>query len=272
VAESKGGLTIMLAALQALRFARRLRRIRCGILLTTDDTLGGQFSKKLVVEFANKSKYVIGLKYGDPDGGLVTSCSGRANFQFELTNIKGTHVTKVPDVIRTICQKMVAWQKLTAEDMGIIVKPLSLEARTLYGIAPDYATGSIMMLFNEKSQGDALEKDIRQIAKRNLGTKLQIRVRKSVARPPLMENDEIKQFFNSVQKIAQRLEVKIKSAHRSTSSDICHVSGEIPVLDGFGPVGGESRSPYEYIMRDSLIDRAALLAMVIRETAMEALP
>jgi D-alanine-D-alanine ligase len=35
VAESKGGLAIMLAALQALRFTRRLKRVRCGILLIT---------------------------------------------------------------------------------------------------------------------------------------------------------------------------------------------------------------------------------------------
>ena len=45
--------------------------------------------------------------------------------------------------------------------------------------------------------------------------------------------------------------MKVKPAHRSTSSDVCYVPDNIPALEGFGPIGGESRSPYEYIMRDS---------------------
>ena len=36
-------------------------------------------------------------------------------------------------------------------------------------------------------------------------------------------------------------------------------------LEGLGPAGGNSRSPNEYILRDSLIDRATLLALIIRE-------
>lgn len=64
VAENKGGLTIMLGALRALRFARRLKKVNCGILLTTDYSLGGSLSKKLVEDAAQKSKYVVGLKWG----------------------------------------------------------------------------------------------------------------------------------------------------------------------------------------------------------------
>ena len=38
IAESKGGIAVMLSALQALRFSKKLRKINCGILLTTDDS------------------------------------------------------------------------------------------------------------------------------------------------------------------------------------------------------------------------------------------
>jgi D-alanine-D-alanine ligase len=264
VAESKGGLAIMLGALQALRFTRRLKRVRCGILLVTDDTLGGRLSKRLVQDFAGRSNFIIGLKYGDANGGIVTSCSGGAEYLFELTNLKGTRVTDAPDLVKTICQKVIAWQKLSSAETGLVVKPSKLEARTSSGVAPDYATGSLLVRFKEQEQGETLDKQIRQIARRGLNSRFQIRVRRSVHRPPLQENDSIKKFFEHVQQIAKRLEVKVTPVHRSTSSDICYVPNGKPALEGLGPIGGDSNSPNEFVVRDSLIDRAAVLAMVVR--------
>ncbi|NIR52380.1 M20/M25/M40 family metallo-hydrolase [candidate division KSB1 bacterium] len=264
VAESKGGLATMLAALRALRFTRRFKKVRCGILLTSDNALGGRFSKELVSELAARSGCVVGLKHGDLDGGIVTSCAGRLDFQIELTNIKSVHLTHVPNVIKTISQKVISWQKLTSEEKGILVQPNALEARILYGLAPDYATTSLFVQFKEANQGKDLEKKIRQIAQKGLNSKLQVRIKKGVYRPPVVEGEQSKKFFEHVQKVAKRQEIKVKSVHRLTSSDICYVPEGIPVLEGLGPLGKETHSPSEYILRDSLIDRATILAMVIR--------
>jgi D-alanine-D-alanine ligase len=61
--------------------------------------------------------------------------------------------------------------------------------------------------------------------------------------------------------------VHVEPIHRDTSSDICHVPENVPVLGGFGPLGGDPQSPNEFIVSDSLIDRAALLALVIHDAA-----
>lgn len=269
IAECKGGLTVMLAALQALRFTRRLRSARCGILLTTDDVLGGRFGRKLVTDHSVNSKYVVGLKHGEADGSVVTSCSGRADFSVELTNAKSENGAVAPDVITLLCQKLIAWEKLSSDEQGIRLKPTQLEARTLYGLAPDYATSSLFMQFRERHQGDSLEKQIRELGRKNLPAKCQLRIQKSVARPPFIETPQTQAFYAQVQSIAKRLEVKTAAAHRATSSDICYVPDSVPALEGFGPVGGGTRTPHEHILRDSLIDRAAVLAMVIRLAAEE---
>lgn len=57
IAKSKGGLAIMLSALSALRSVRDLRKIKCGILLTTDYSIGGIYSRNLVDDKSRKSKY-----------------------------------------------------------------------------------------------------------------------------------------------------------------------------------------------------------------------
>jgi len=46
IAESKGGFVVMLSALQALRYSRKLKKIKIGILLISDDSHGGRYSKK----------------------------------------------------------------------------------------------------------------------------------------------------------------------------------------------------------------------------------
>ena len=267
VAESKGGLAVMLAALRALRFTRRLHRIRCGILLTTDDALGGRFSRKTVEELALNSHYVAGLKNGSLEGGIVTSCSGRSDFQIEVSNSKAGENGKFPDVIKILCQKLTAWDRLTSEESGIFIKPTQIEGRTLYGLAPDFASTALSVQFREVDQGERLEEQIRGIARRNLPPRCQVRVSRRVSRLPVVDNEKDQEFYDHVQQVAQRLEVKVCQVHRDTSSDICHVPDRIPALDGFGPIGGATQTPNEYILRDSLIDRAAVLAMTIRLAA-----
>jgi D-alanine-D-alanine ligase len=51
--------------------------------------------------------------------------------------------------------------------------------------------------------------------------------------------------------------------HRFSSSDLCYVSESIPQIGSMGPVGAEIRSPNEYIIKDSILDRSLLLALTI---------
>ena len=266
VAESKGGLAITLAALQALRFARRLKRVRCAILLISDDTLGGRYSKKIVEEVSARSKFVVGIKYGGRAGGIVTSCSGRRDYTIEMSNIKDNDTARSTNIISAMAQKIIAWQKLTSTETGIVVNPSTLEARTLYGPAPDYAKVTLDTHFKVKEQGEELDREIHNIARRGLGSKLQFRIKKGVHRSPFIETENTHHFFERVQKMAALLEAKVAPIHRTASSAVCYVPETVPVIEGLGPAGGDSRSPNEYILRDSMIDRATLLALIIRES------
>ena len=267
VAESKGGLTIMMAALRALRFVRKLRKVKCGILLTTDYSLGGSLSGKLIEQLARRSRYAVGLKWGEAHGGIVTSCFGRASYQIELSNVKTGPAADIPNVITTLSKKIIAIQKLASPDEGIEIIPTSMEAHTSIGRTPDYAIVSIGLQFRDKSQGERLVAEIQQMARRKLGGNLKVRIKKHFYRPPVQESKVIRKFFKGVKELADLLEVRVKPFNRVISSDICYVPEEIPVLDGLGPVGGSTRTPNEYIFQDSLVDRAALLAMIINRSA-----
>jgi D-alanine-D-alanine ligase len=263
VAESKGGLAIVIAALQALRFARVLRNIRCGVFLTPDDCLGGRLSKKLITEYGQNSKCVLGMKYGGLNGGIVTSCSGAQHYQIEISNLKNSRNKHNLNVIENVSQKILQWQKLSSPEKGVVVAINSLRGQTNPGSSSDHAIVSLTARFDAKSQSDELDEQIRKIAYRGTNGGLQVRINQGEKRCPVPESETANKFFYKVSQLAKILEVHVEPIHRDTSSDICHVPENVPVLGGFGPLGGDPQSPNEFIVSDSLIDRAALLALVI---------
>jgi D-alanine-D-alanine ligase len=265
VAESKGGLVVILAALQALRHARALPHIRCGVLLTSDDTLGGSFSRRLIETIARKSKYVVGTKFCDQAGGIATSCAGSERYQIEIANFKGPGSTSVSDLINTVCLKAIEWRKLSRPKEGTVVSITSLNAQKHPGQVSDRAVVVITVSFTDEGRIAKLDKQIRAIAEKGANSKIQVQVRAGTRRSPVLATPVNIEFFEKVKSLAKGLEVPVTQVHRTFSSDLCHVPATVPVLGGFGPIGGNRRSPHEFIVRDSLIDRSALLALVIHD-------
>ena len=263
IAESKGGIAVMLSALQALRFSKKLRKINCGILLTTDDSLGGQYAQPFIESYSKNAKYVLGLKWGKIDGGIVTSASGRDEFKINMSNISDSSRPTISELIPVVCKKITAIKKLSKKDS--IIRIMSIDGQTSYGNSPDHVSISFYTTFANKSDANELERQIKSILKKQEDMKIDLEVSKGVRRDPYLESTNTKKLYSIVEELSIRLEQKINSIHRDISSDISHVPQEISSLEGLGPLGAEYRSPNEYILKDSLIDRSLLLTMLIHK-------
>lgn len=265
VAESKGGIAVVLGALQALRYARVLKNVRCGILLTTDDSIGGRFSKSIIHDSARNSKRVIGTKYGSMNGGIVTSCSGVQYYQIEILNIKKER--KYPNIAEIVSRKNLALLKLASPSQGIYISINSITVQTNPGQRSDRAEIGLSVSFETMAQGEALDLRIKRIVNKGSNGSQQVHIKSGECRLPIPQLEINQAFFEVVEELADMLEVRIEPVHRDFSADICHVPQDVPVLGGFGPVGGDSRTPNEFIVRDSLLERATLMAMVIYHSA-----
>jgi D-alanine-D-alanine ligase len=266
VAESKGGLVVIVAALRSLRFARALRHVRCGVLLTSDDTLGGPFSRKLIEEVSQKSKFVLGTKYCDQAGGIVTSCAGSEEYHVVVANFKSPETGSTSDLIGAACRTAIALRKLNRPKEGTTVSISSIDARKNPGRISDHATIVINITYTDRDRIEKLDKQVHEIVERSSNKRMQTQIRVGTCRPPVSATKASLEFFEKIRSLAESLEVRANKVHREASADICHVPATVPVLGGFGPIGGNRRSPHEFIVRDSLIDRSALLALVIHDS------
>lgn len=267
VTEGKGGLAVVIAALQALRYARAIKGVRCGVLLTPDDTLNSRFSKEFITRMVKQSRYTIGTKCADIDGSIAVSCCGTQLYQVDLNMGRHDKMKQVTDIITGISKKTIAWQKLTDLEQGREVIVNALRAERNHGRGPDNASVLLTARYRDKHYIDELDKQIRQIAGKDINGHAQLRVRVVGNRPPIPDTPINRDFFEMVREIAELLEIKVEPIHRRISSDICHVPENVPVLGGFGPIAVLGETTDDYILRDSLLDRSALLALTIYNCA-----
>ncbi|MGY5148303.1 MAG: M20/M25/M40 family metallo-hydrolase [Candidatus Nitrosopumilus sp. bin_7KS] len=265
VAESKGGLVVMLGALHALRFSKRLKKIKCGILLTTDDSLGGRHSSSLIEEISKQSKYILGLKSGSIDGGIITTCYGRSDYQIRFTTTGDESTSNIHGIIPILAKKLAAIDKISKDEKNYRLSTTSVVAQGSHGHTPNYATISLTCSYKTEKLGELLDSKIKTVMKKRetSSKKLDVAVNKIQTRHPVLEEPSDTKFYKLVEDLAKKHEIKIKKHAQLLSSDISNVPIRLPALDGFGPLGNRYRSSKEYIIHDSIVERSALLASVI---------
>jgi D-alanine-D-alanine ligase len=264
IAESKGGIAVALAALRALRYARALREVKCGFLLTSDDTADGVQGRELVELHARRARHIIGLKAAGPDGELALSRAGRATYRLEDIYKNDEQAASPAHVIGHLFRRLQALQKLSDPESGVFVSIRRINVEAPFGRLPDKAEAIVTVRFSRPEDGATLHEQVRELAKQRSSRGQRLRVSGRLRRPPMEKTPENERFFEEIARIGERIHTAVSAAHRWHSSDLCFAPPSVPKIDAMGPIGGGERTEGEYVLRSSLVDHAALLALVIR--------
>ena len=261
--DSKGGLAVMIAALRALRFVRRLRKLKIGILLTSDNTMQGRITKNSLQDISRRAKAVIELSGASLDGTVITSRSGAAVYNCQMNLVNADNAENVAKAIASFSQHLATLTKLSSEADGVVVVPRDVQMQS--GIATLFAhcEASLSLRFNNQEQAEAFDQKIRQIVRKMNSRKYSFLIEGGIRRSPMSSNEGTKKLYQQVKAIGTRLDLGVLEEHRWSSSDICSVNQDIARIDGLGPIGAVPHEHEEYILRHSLLDRAALLALLL---------
>ncbi|HAN76614.1 MAG TPA: hypothetical protein DCQ31_01975, partial [Bacteroidales bacterium] len=165
---NKGGLTVLLLALSALEHSEVLSGTKIGILLTTDDSLQGKLSKKLIHQKSLHAKHVIGLQGAELQGGIITSRSGSAIYSISLHLRETDNEENVARVVIALNKLVAAWTSLTDLERGIFVSPGEMNLST--NITNPYASAKLQLnvKFNRNSDLIEIDKRIRKLVPKTL--------------------------------------------------------------------------------------------------------
>jgi len=262
--ENKGGIASTLLALQALRFSRLIKKLKIGILLITDTNIGGKYSKEILNSKALNADRVLSLHGGNADGSVIMSRSGSASYIYDIKLINNT-AENVAQVSAFFNKTLASVVDIAKNNPETVLAPYDINFKS--NIFKGYAAGTakISVRFNNQEEFEEIDQKVKKLVK---SSKSQSKIFNShleggIARLPMQDTQLNEPVWEALKKLARMTDVSITREHRWSSSNICNVNKDCPKIDGLGPTGGYDNKWAEFIFRNSITDRALLLALLL---------
>jgi D-alanine-D-alanine ligase len=261
--ESKGGLVVAIAACQTLRFIRKLKKLKVGMLLIPDESLQGRFSADHVSMITSKANAVVGISGSPLQSTVVTSRSGAMVYNLEMNLTRAKSAGDIANAVSGYSQLVAEIALLSNESKGIVASPKEVSIRSSISDLTAMGSLSVSVRFTKPDMAAEFDQKIKQLVKKYQKKKLRVNVEGGLRRQPMLKTEAVTGLWEKVNNIARKMDIRIAEEHRWSSGSTCFVSVEIPKIDGLGPVGGITEQKGEFILRHSLRERAALLAMLM---------
>lgn len=275
VADMKGGIAVMLAALTAFEGSDTASSLGYDVLLNSDEETGSGSSSPLIAELARGK--IAALTYEPaalPDGTLAGARPGSGNFSFIVTG-KAAHAGRNPDDGRNavIAAADLALRLAELRVEGLSVNPAKIDGGGPNNVVPDHAVLRVNLRPAtpelEAQAAAAIAAIVAEIMQRHDVT---IHRHGSFNRPPKPMDASAERLFGLVRDCGADLGQSI--AWKSTGG-VCDGNNiaacGVPVVDTMGVRGGNIHSDQEYLIVESLAERAALSALTLYRLANGAL-
>jgi glutamate carboxypeptidase len=261
--DMKGGLTIALFAVDALRRARISPPRRVVFLWTTDEEIGSGTSRTTIEREARRSEAVLVLEPATgPDGRLKTARKGVGEAEI-IVHGRAAHAGVNPaagvNAVHELALQIAQVMKLNAPERGISVNVDVVEGGTRTNVIAERARGVVDLRIARLTQQRPLEKKLRAL--RPILRDAKIEVRGGIDRPPMERSAGVVRLFRHAQVLADDLGIPLEESSTGGGSDGNFTAAlGVPTLDGLGAVGEGAHSPGERVRIAKLPERAALLA------------
>ncbi|WP_380779355.1 hydrolase [Sphingomonas sp. R86520] len=270
VADMKGGLAVMLASLAAVEASPLAPRIGYDVVINSDEETGSFSSAALLARAAHGKIAALTYEPALADGTLAGARGGTGNFSI-LVRGRSAHAGRNPEdgrnAVLAAADVAVRLSKLRSPTLA--VNPARMEGGGPNNVVPDLAVlrvnfrpATLDEIARAQSQIDAVvaavaaEHDVR------------IAVHGGFNRPPKPIDAGAARLFDLVKASGSDLGLDI--AWKATGG-VCDgnniAAAGVPVVDTMGVRGGAIHSADEFMIPDSLAERAALSAITILRIA-----
>ena len=273
VADMKGGIVVMLAALAAFESTAEADLLGWTVLLTPDEETGSAASADVIAAAAKSHHLGLVFEPSRESGAMVRSRSATAIFTAELAG-RSAHAGRNPEegrnAVTALAEFCLAVAKLPAAIPHTLVNVGNFYGGGTVNIVPDHAAAAINARGSTATAVTALTDQIHALATElNARDGYQLTLSGGFNRDPLQSTPLTERLFANLSQCAVDLgQPALAWAHVSGGSDgnLLHAAG-LPVLDGLGPIGGGLHSDREYIELPSLAPRAQLAATFLQRLA-----
>lgn len=273
VADAKGGIVVMLAALKALEASPLAGKIGWEVLLNADEEIGSPGSINFIKQIAERCD--VGLLYEPalPDGTLVSWRKGSGNFSFVVRG-KAAHAGREFDKGRNA---IVAVSRLIDEIANLNTDPdVTYNAGRISGggplnVVPDLAIGRVnVRVKTVEQQAEAESKFEQLVDKFNQLDGISVEQFGGFTSPPKPLCAETEKLQKRIESAGEALSLPVAWRGTGGASDgNKFAAAGLPNVDTLGALGGAIHSNDEFLIPESLVERAKLSALILLSYADE---
>ncbi|WP_199556395.1 hydrolase [Sandaracinobacteroides hominis] len=269
-ADMKGGIAILLAALKALEASPWAADLGYEVVLNSDEEVSSPGSAPLLMECARRVDAGLTFEPSLPDGTLAGARPGSGNFALHVAG-RAAHAGREPEKGRNAV--------LAAADLGLrlaaLVAPdLKVNVARIEGggpnnVVPDSAVLRVNMRpSTPEAEARALASLDAAVAAVSAGREVSIHRHGSFGRPPKPLDANQLRLFELVKATGADLGLGIgwRDAGGVCDGNNLAATG-LAVVDTLGARGGAIHSADEYLLVESLKERAELAALLLMRMA-----
>jgi glutamate carboxypeptidase len=263
--DMKGGLVQGIFALASLRALGLRPEVTPVVFISSDEEIGSPSSARWIRRLARSAvrAFILEPSFG-LRGALKTSRKGVGQFTLRIRG-RAAHAGINPEAgvsaIRELAYQVQRLFELNDSGRGVTVNVGTIDGGLRPNvIAPD-ASAVIDVRVPTIAEGLRVEQAIRSLSPTDPA--ITLTVTGGIDRPPMEATARNQALWRAAQRCARALGLDLEQASVGGASDGNLTSLDTATLDGLGAVGDGAHAADEYVACDRMVDRAALLAMLL---------
>lgn len=272
VADLKGGLLVMHAALGALESSPWREQIGWEVVLNPDEEIGSEGSAALLREAAARNH--IGLIYEPsfPNGNLAGERKGSGNFDV-IVRGRAAHAGREHhlgrNALRAAADFIAALDALNGQREGVTINPGFVHGGGALNVVPDCCVFKFNVRTRIAEDQDWMQQQLEQLmAQVNARDGYQIALRGGFTRPPKPQTEANRRLSTMIGDCGKALSMPLAFEATGGCCDGNNLAAAgLPNIDNLGVVGGAIHSDQEHMRVSSLVERGQLSALLLLKLA-----
>jgi glutamate carboxypeptidase len=273
VADMKGGVVVVWEALRALRAAGWDQFKTLTLIHNPDEEIGSPSSRALIEQEGRGADFCLVHEPGRPKGEVVVARKGFARFTLTVHG-KAAHAGSAPQdgasAVVALSHKVVALHALNDYQGGLTVNSIVTSGGSKANIIPDRAVAEIDVRIPTMAVGEYGIARINTIASADDLPGTRSELIGGLDRPPFEQTDKSAHLLALARQAAADLGIPLPHTTSGGVSDGNFVAAlGVPVLDGLGACGAGYHSPDEFLILETIPQRAALSALFLQQACVQ---
>ena len=274
VADMKGGILVMLTALQAYEASNHSNQLGWRVILNADEETGSHGSAETLVQAAAKAD--LGLIYEPAlaDGTLSRARKGSGNFTIVATGQAahaGREYEQGRNAIMGLYSAAQKLEQLTELENGITVNIARISGGTAFNVVPAAAVLQFNVRCQSVDQQHELEAKMKAVIHETAQqSEVALEISGGFSRPPKSISPANQLLMDWVVESGKQLDIDVRFKDTGGCCDGNNLAAVgLPNVDTLGVLGGQIHTADEFMLINSLTERAKLSLNILQKISEE---